>query len=111
MNSKAPSPPTALTVREVKTRAVRVPLTFALGTSAAIVNAVPLLLVDVYMEEGIVGRSYHGLGRQGGGGAYCGSCAVVEGAARDAAQHLQDAFTEIRAAWSDGYGANGAFCV
>ena len=30
---------------------------FALGTSAAIVTAVPLLLVDVYMEEGIVGHS------------------------------------------------------
>lgn len=53
MNSTTPSPTNALTVREVKTRAVRVPLTFALGTSAAIVNAVPLLLVDVYMEEGI----------------------------------------------------------
>ena len=58
MNGTTPSPANALTVREVTTRAVRVPLTFALGTSAAIVNAVPLLLVDVYMEEGIVGRSY-----------------------------------------------------
>lgn len=58
MSSTAPSPPNTLTVRGVETRAVRVPLTFALGTSAAIVDAVPLLLVDVYMEEGIVGHSY-----------------------------------------------------
>ena len=58
MSSTTPSPPNALTVRGVRTRAVRVPLTFALGTSAAIVTAVPLLLVDVYMEEGIVGHSY-----------------------------------------------------
>ena len=58
MSSTAPSPPNALTVRGVRTRTVHVPLTFALGTSAAIVSAVPLLLVDVYMEEGIVGHSY-----------------------------------------------------
>ncbi len=48
----------ALTLRGVTTRAVRVPLTFVLGTSAAIVRSVPLLLVDVLTEEGIVGRSY-----------------------------------------------------
>jgi mandelate racemase len=58
MSSIITSPANALTVREVTTRAVRVPLTFTLGTSAAIVNAAPLLLVDVYMEQGIVGRSY-----------------------------------------------------
>lgn len=47
-----------LTIRCVETRGVRVPLTFALCTSAATVSAVPLLLVDAVMEEGIVGRSY-----------------------------------------------------
>ncbi len=52
------SPPADLTVRGVKTRGVRVPLNFTLGTSAAIVKAVPLLLVDVQMEEGVVGRAY-----------------------------------------------------
>jgi mandelate racemase len=46
------------TPRDVSTRAVRVPLTFALGTSAAIVRAVPLLLVDLGTEEGLAGRTY-----------------------------------------------------
>lgn len=50
------SPP--LTVRAVAARAVLVPLTFALGTSAAVVREVPLLLVDVSTQEGIVGRAY-----------------------------------------------------
>lgn len=47
-----------LVFRSVTTRAVRVPLTFALGTSAAVVRAVPLLLVDVSTEQGIAGRAY-----------------------------------------------------
>jgi mandelate racemase len=50
------SPP--LVVRGVATRAVLVPLTFALGTSAAAVREVPLLLVDVSTQEGIIGRAY-----------------------------------------------------
>jgi mandelate racemase len=58
MNSATPSPATTLAVRAVTTRGVRVPLTFVLGTSAAIVRAVPLLLVEVLMEEGVVGRAY-----------------------------------------------------
>jgi mandelate racemase len=57
MSSTAPSIP-SLTLRAVTTRAVRVPLTFALGTSAAVVTAAPLLLVDLLTEEGIIGRSY-----------------------------------------------------
>jgi mandelate racemase len=56
------TPPTGaaalLTPRDVSTRAVRVPLTFALGTSAAIVRAVPLLLVELGTEEGRKGRAY-----------------------------------------------------
>jgi mandelate racemase len=47
-----------LELRSVKTRAVRVPLNFAVGTSAAVIRAVPLLLVDLTTEQGIVGRSY-----------------------------------------------------
>jgi mandelate racemase len=58
MNSVVPSVPAALTIRSVTSRAFRIPLTFALGTSAAIVRSVPLLLVDVAMDEGVVGRSY-----------------------------------------------------
>ena len=48
----------SLRVRSATTRAVRVPLKFTLGTSAAVVKAVPLLLVDLLTEQGITGRSY-----------------------------------------------------
>jgi mandelate racemase len=47
-----------LTPRGVTTRAAKVPLTFALGTSADVVRAGPLLLIDVQMEEGQTGRAY-----------------------------------------------------
>lgn len=50
--------PRALTIRSVASRAVLVPMNFALGTSAAKVTAAPLLLIDLETEEGIVGRSY-----------------------------------------------------
>ena len=35
-----------------------VPLKFTLGTSAAVVKAVPLLLVDLLNEDGVTGRAY-----------------------------------------------------
>jgi mandelate racemase len=47
-----------LTLRAVRARAVEVPMTYVLGTSAAAVRAAPLLLVDVETEEGITGRTY-----------------------------------------------------
>ena len=47
-----------LTVRSVRAVAVEVPMTHALGTSAATVRAAPLLLVDLETGEGITGRSY-----------------------------------------------------
>ena len=47
-----------LVIRSVVTRGFRVPLTFTLGTSAAVVRAVPLLLVDLLTEQGITGRGY-----------------------------------------------------
>jgi hypothetical protein len=40
-----------LTIREVKTSAVEVPMTYPLGTSAATVRRAPLLLIDVETEE------------------------------------------------------------
>jgi len=52
------SNPAALTVRSVTTRAIRVPLTFALGTTADVVRTAPILLVDLTTEEGITGRAY-----------------------------------------------------
>src|SRR6185437_8858365 len=47
-----------LTIRGVKTVVVEVPMNFPLGTSAAIVRAAPLLLVDLLTEEGVTGRTY-----------------------------------------------------
>ena len=47
-----------LTIREVKTSAVEVPMTYSLGTSAATVRRAPLLLIDLETEEGISGRTY-----------------------------------------------------
>src|SRR5512146_1696952 len=47
-----------LTIRNIRTVGVEVPMTYALGTSAATVRAAPLLLIDLETEEGITGRSY-----------------------------------------------------
>ena len=49
---------TRLTLRGVRCRAVEVPMSYVLGTSAAAVRAAPLLLVDVQTEEGVTGRTY-----------------------------------------------------
>jgi len=51
-----PSP--ALTVRAVRSVAVKLPMTYALGTSAATVRDAPLLLVDLETEEGAVGHAW-----------------------------------------------------
>jgi mandelate racemase len=48
----------ALTIRGVRTTPVLVPMTYALGTSAARVTEAPLLLIDLDTEEGITGRTY-----------------------------------------------------
>src|SRR5258707_1572339 len=45
-------------IRSLTTRGIMVPLKFSLGTSAAIVKAVPLLLVDLLGEDGVTGRAY-----------------------------------------------------
>jgi mandelate racemase len=47
-----------LTIREVKTSAVEVPMTYPLGTSAATVRRAPLLLIDLETEGGVTGRTY-----------------------------------------------------
>ena len=47
-----------LTLRDIRAIGVEVPMTYALGTSAATVRAAPLLLIDIETEEGITGRSY-----------------------------------------------------
>jgi len=48
----------ALTIRGVRTTPVLVPMTHALGTSAARVTEAPLLLIDLETEEEIAGRTY-----------------------------------------------------
>jgi mandelate racemase len=55
--SSAARPP-QLTIREVKTSAVEVPMKFPLGTSAGTVRRAPLLLIDLESEEGVTGRTY-----------------------------------------------------
>ena len=47
-----------LTIREVKTSAVEVPMMYPLGTSAATVRRASLLLIDLETEEGVTGRTY-----------------------------------------------------
>lgn len=47
-----------LTVRAIQAVAVEIPMTYALGTSAATVRAAPLLLVDLETEEGVIGHAY-----------------------------------------------------
>ncbi|HEX2134487.1 MAG TPA: enolase C-terminal domain-like protein [Microvirga sp.] len=48
----------ALTIRGVRTVALDVPMTFALGTSAATIRAAPLLLIDLETDQGVTGRTY-----------------------------------------------------
>src|ERR1700748_618520 len=45
-------------IRSLTARGVMVPLKFTLGTSAAIVKTVPLLLVDLLNEDGVTSRAY-----------------------------------------------------
>lgn len=47
-----------LRLRGVSSTAVEVPMRYVLGTSAAIVRAAPLLLVEALTEQGVIGRSY-----------------------------------------------------
>ena len=50
------SPP--LTIRTIASVGVEVPMTYALGTSRAVITKAPLLLIDLETEEGVTGRSY-----------------------------------------------------
>ena len=58
MTAGSDDPIPVLTIRSVRTTPVLVPMTYALGTSAARVTEAPLLLIDLDTEEGITGRSY-----------------------------------------------------
>src|SRR5258707_11450854 len=45
-------------IRSLTTRGMMVPLKFTLGTSASVIKAVPVLLVDLLNEDGVTGRAY-----------------------------------------------------
>lgn len=47
-----------LTVRNIHAVAVKVPMTYVLGTSVQAVREAPLLLVDLETEEGVTGHAY-----------------------------------------------------
>jgi len=65
-------------IRSLSSRGVLVPLKFTLGTSAAIVRTVPLLLIDLVTDDGVSGRAYTFCYRPSG--------------ARAIAAHLAEAF-------------------
>ena len=48
----------SLTIRVIRAIGVEMPMTYALGTSRAVITKAPLLLIDLDTEEGITGRSY-----------------------------------------------------
>jgi mandelate racemase len=58
MNAPVTRAHPVLTVRGVRTTPVLLPMTYALGTSAARLTEAPLLLIDLETEEGITGRTY-----------------------------------------------------
>jgi len=50
--------PPSLTVRDIRAVAVKVPMTYVLGTSVQALREAPLLLVDLETEEGVTGHAY-----------------------------------------------------
>ncbi len=54
----ATAPLPALTIRGLRTRAVRVPMRRPLGTSGGTITQAPLVLVDLDTDEGVPGRAY-----------------------------------------------------
>jgi len=53
-----PVPPAKLTIRGLRTRAVRVPMRRPLGTSGGTITHAPLVLIDLETEQGIPGSAY-----------------------------------------------------
>lgn len=58
MTAHIPPRQDPLRLRSARARAVLVPLAYPLGTSAAIVRAAPLVLLDVETDQGLTGRAY-----------------------------------------------------
>src|SRR6266446_1822376 len=57
---RAPPPAAlpALTIRGLKTRALRVPMRRPLGTSGGAITHAPLILIDLETDQGVPGRAY-----------------------------------------------------
>src|SRR3989442_11912345 len=53
-----PVPSAKLTIRGLRTRAVRVPMRRPLGTSGGTITHAPLVLIDLETEQGVPGRAY-----------------------------------------------------
>lgn len=62
----APGLQSVLHISGIRTRYVKVPMRFPLGTSAAAMTSAPLLLVDLETKEGVIGRAYLFCYREGG---------------------------------------------
>jgi mandelate racemase len=71
-----------LTIRDVRSVAVEVPMAIALGTSAQKIDRATLLLIDLDTHEGVTGRSY----------VFC----VLKAAAAPVAHMLQEALRIVK---------------
>src|ERR1044071_3899485 len=81
-NGRVISPSPTLTIRNVRTTAVHVPMKRALGTSARRMDVAPLVLVDLESDEGVTGRAY----------VFCylpAATDAVEAILREAAGHVK----------------------
>src|SRR5262245_28101291 len=58
MTAAAAPVPAALTLRDLRVRAVQAPLRLPLQTSGGTVRVAPLALIDLITEEGVTGRTY-----------------------------------------------------
>lgn len=58
MQALATATQSDLTIRSATTRVIKVPLRFTLGTSADVVRSVPIVLIDITTDEGVIGRAY-----------------------------------------------------
>ncbi len=72
----------SLTLRALRAVPVMVPMTYALGTSAATVRTAPLLLIDLDTHEGVTGRAYQ----------FCYTAAAAPGIVR----FLEDIMEAVR---------------
>ncbi len=56
------SPLKIRTIRTIRATAIKVPMTYVLGTSAQAIREAPLLLIDLESEEGVTGHAYNSCG-------------------------------------------------